>query len=180
MSDYSTTNVPGPPPTQPRDGLPSWAWKTIGALALVVVVVITYFILAAFLPRWWAQKIGDAVDQSITTGSGLGIGLGIVCTLVSLLLLALAWRARRWGETRYWALAFVILAVVASIPNLLTLTVVVGGGNGSHAGQRILDVEAPGFRGGTLVGVIVGVVIFVVIPALWVWLRSKRRAAKAT
>ncbi|MGC4932501.1 permease [Gordonia sp. DT30] len=175
MSDNMTTAVPD---QQPKGRLPSWAVKTIAIAVVVVLVVIAYFILAAFLPRWWSQKIGSAVGQSITTGSFYGIGLGLVCTLVSLLLLALAWRARRWGETRYWALAFVILAVVASIPNLLTLTVVAGGGSGAHAGERILDVEAPGFRGGTLVGVIIGAVIFAVATALWIRFRRRRSAGR--
>lgn len=177
MSDNPSTVVPD---DKRQGGLPSWAVKTIAIAVVVVLAVIAYFILAAFLPRWWSQKIGSAVDQSITTGSFYGIAFGVACTLVSLLLLALAWRARRWGQTRYWALAFVVLAVVASIPNLLTLTVVAGGGSGAHAGERILDVEAPGFRGGTLVGVIIAAVIFAVGLFLWIRLRRRRRAASTT
>ncbi|RPA58316.1 permease [Gordonia oryzae] len=177
MSDNPSTAAPD---DKRQGGLPSWAVKTIALAVVAVLAVIAYFVLAALLPRWWSQKIGSAVDQSITTGSLYGIAFGVVCTLVSLLLLVLAWRARRWGQTRYWALAFVVLAVVASIPNLLTLTVVVGRGSGAHAGERILDVEAPGFRGGTLVGVIIAAVIFVVGALLRIRLRHRRSAPTTT
>jgi hypothetical protein len=35
--------------------------------------------------------------------------------------------------------------------------VVLGNGGAAHAGQRIMDVDAPAFRGATLVGAIIGV-----------------------
>ena len=55
------------------------------------------------------------------------------------------------------------LAVLLAIPNLMTLGIVLGTGNAAHAGDRILDVEAPAFRGATLVGALIalGMVGFV-------------------
>ena len=57
------------------------------ALAGLVLLVITYFILAAIIPRWWAQRVGDWVDKSFMRGSWYGLVTGFVCTLVPLLLL---------------------------------------------------------------------------------------------
>ena len=41
-------------------------------------------------------------------------------------------------------------------PNLLTLGIAIGSGHAAHAGERTLDVDAPGFRGASLAGVIGG------------------------
>ena len=51
------------------------------------------------------------------------------------------------------------LAIVFALPNLMTLGIVLGRGNAAHAGDRILDVEAPAFRGGTLAGAILAVLL---------------------
>ena len=50
----------------------------------------------------------------------------------------------------------------------MTLGIVLGRGNAAHAGDRILDVEAPAFRGGTFAGallacVLVGFVLYLLI-----------------
>ena len=58
-------------------------------------------------------------------------------------------------------------------PNLLTLGIVLGRGNAAHAGDRTLDVEAPGFRGAVLVGAMVAVGALIGMISL---LRSRRRA----
>ena len=50
----------------------------------------------------------------------------------------------------------------------MTLSIVVGRGNAAHAGDRILDVEAPAFRGGTLAGAIVAGLLVVFIAYLLV------------
>ena len=55
------------------------------------------------------------------------------------------------------ALVLVIVAIVLAAPNLMTLGIVLGGGNAAHAGQRTLDVEAPDFRTSSLIGALVAV-----------------------
>jgi hypothetical protein len=44
-------------------------------------------------------------------------------------------------------------------PELLTLGIVFGNGNAAHAGERTLDVDAPGYRDATLAGAISAVLI---------------------
>ena len=41
----------------------------------------------------------------------------------------------------------------------MTLGIVLGVGSGAHAGDRILDVEAPAFRGATLAGAILAALL---------------------
>jgi hypothetical protein len=149
---------------------PNWSRRIVGGIGLIVVLALIGLLGAAFLPRWWAQRIGDQVGGSITTGGFLGLFYGFVFTLVPLIVLWLVlrflgtWRRRAVG---------VGVAVVLATPNLLTLGIVLGTGNGAHAGDRILDVEAPGFRGGTLAGALLAIAC---LGGVWYLVRSRRRA----
>lgn len=155
--------------------------KIVVVLVAIAVVVIAYFILEAFLPRWWAGQIGRRVNGSFSSGIGIGLLLGFACTFVPVGLVGLAISAGdRWK--RIPAIVCAVLAVVVAIPNLLTLAVVVGRGNGSHAGERIFDVQAPGFRAASLWGAVVGVLVgLLVIFFVWRYRRRGRqlRASRA-
>jgi MFS family permease len=129
-----------------------FSWKrhlTLVGLG-VVLVLFAYLFAVAFLPRWWAQRIADQVDGRFGAGIGWGLFYGIVFTLVPLLIARQALRADTWRIRGIVVAAAVVLAT----PNLLTLGVVLGNGNAAHAGERILDVEAPAFRAATLFGAI--------------------------
>ncbi|MFC4373081.1 permease [Nocardia halotolerans] len=157
-----------------------WRNRAIMTLATAAVLVIAYFILASFIPRWWAQRLAGLVHGSFTQGIWWGLVFGLLFTLIPLLLLLLAVRVWRRRGGKFTAGAAVIIALLVSLPNLMTLTIVLGGNNAAHAGERILDVDAPAFRGACLVGAIVAAVLF----ALVVGLMGKRgysrhRAAKA-
>ncbi|RVW06452.1 hypothetical protein [Rhodococcus spongiicola] len=139
---------------------PAWVKKAIWALAILAALIVAYFVLAAFLPRWWSHQVGSLSSGSFSTGVLLGLLFGVVCTALSLLLFYFAWRSRRRKHARFWVTAGLILGVVVALPNLLTLTVVLGGSSAAHAGERTLDVDAPGFRGASLWGAIIGVLVF--------------------
>jgi hypothetical protein len=159
--------VPAAPPRRPGRSWKRWlAYTTI----VVVVVIVGGWIGAAFVPRWWSQRVADQVEGSILSGSSLGVFYGFVFTFLPLLVIAWAIRKRR--SWKAW-LAFAALAIVLALPNLFTLGIVLGSGNAAHAGERTLDVEAPGFRSGTAVGAILAVLVFGV---LWWLLRSRRSA----
>ncbi len=133
------------------------------ALALVIVFAVTV------VPRWWAQRVGDMVDGSMTAGVMLGLLFGAVFTVLPMLALWLGVRLRRnWKRSGLCLLAAFLLAS----PNLATLGIVLGNGNAAHAGERILDVDGPGFRAATLVGAIVAVLA---VAALGYLAFSRRR-----
>ncbi|WP_169801639.1 hypothetical protein [Millisia brevis] len=164
-------------PAQPtfRDRLDHWMKRGIAVLITAIVAVIVYFLLAAFLPRWWAGWIGSMVGGSFGRGIGTGLTIGLLCTLVPLLLIGFAFLSR--GRLKNIpALTLCGLGVLVSIPNLLTLGVVLGTNNASHAGQRILDVDAPGFRAASLWGAIFGVLIALFV-GWFVW-GYRRRGKK--
>ncbi|MEM9466532.1 MAG: permease [Actinomycetota bacterium] len=142
----------------------------LGGIGLVVAIA-SWYIGAAVLPRWWAQRIGDAVDGRITFGAFLGISAGVIFTVLALFVLWLGFRFRRsWRR----AFATLVVAAVVASPNLLTLGIVIGDGSAAHAGERILDVDGPGFRGGTLVGTVIGVLV----AAAFAWVVASRRRNK--
>jgi len=157
-------------PPQRTTSDPNWSRRIGVGIGVVVAVTLVGLVGAAFLPRWWAQRIGDQVEGSITTGGFLGLFYGFVFTLLPLVLLWLAFRfPRSW---RHRGIA-VVVAVLLAAPNLLTLGIVLGTGNGAHAGDRILDVEAPAFRGGTLAGALLASAC---LGGAWYLVRSRRRA----
>jgi glucan phosphoethanolaminetransferase (alkaline phosphatase superfamily) len=156
----------------------NWRAWVFAGLALAVALLVAYFLLAMFVPRWWAQRIADMSGHgSFAKGISSGLLLGVVCTAVPLLLLlltVLTWR-RRAG--RFLAGAAAVVAVIVAAPNLMTLTIVLGASNAAHAGERVLDVDAPGFRGATLIGAIVAGVISLLVTVLAV-LRRRRRSRR--
>ena len=84
-------------PTASKSGMPSWLKRVILFASLGAVLVIVYFILAAFVPRWWAERIGGLSDGRVARGITWGLFFGGLSTLVPLLLVLLAvlvWRKR--------------------------------------------------------------------------------------
>ncbi|MGD9695083.1 MAG: hypothetical protein AB7V42_05420 [Thermoleophilia bacterium] len=141
---------------QPASAPPPSKWRrnALAGVVALVVVVLAYLIGAAVLPRWWAQRIGDQVDGSLTAGTGIGLFYGFVFTALPLLALwPIFHRGRSW-KLRGWLF---LGAVILAIPNLLTLGIVTGNSSSAHAGERILDVDGPNFRAFTLVGALIAV-----------------------
>ena len=124
------------------------------------------------MPRWWSHRIGDQVNGSIPAGITLGLVYGFLFAVLPLLVLF--WAARKRRSWKAW-LVFAAVAVFLALPNLFTLGIVVGRGNAAHAGERTLDVDAPGFRGGTLAGAILAVLFIAGVKYL---LASRRRARR--
>jgi glucan phosphoethanolaminetransferase (alkaline phosphatase superfamily) len=165
-------NRPGRPAAEAVavDDRPNWRRRLGVAAGLVVLVLLGGLVASATVPRWWAHRVGDQVDGSITQGILVGLFYGFLFTLLPLTILAavLLWRRRV-----KWLVAALVVALVAAAPNLMTLGIVLGNGNASHAGDRILDVEAPAFRGASLAGALAGAALVLFVSYLVV---SRRRA----
>jgi hypothetical protein len=142
-------------------------------VAIVVCVgVVALFVAAAFLPRWWSHRVADQAGGSFTSGILLGLFYGFVFTLLPL---AVIWIGLRRSHTWKGRVVTVIVALVVAFPNVLTASIVLGWGNAAHAGERTLDVEAPGFRWSTLLGVLAAAVLALLIG----YLVQSRREARA-
>jgi hypothetical protein len=136
-------------------------------------VLLGGLVASATIPRWWAQRVGEQVDGSIVTGVFVGLFYGFVFTALPLLVLA---AVVRWRRTPKAIAVGIAIAVVLAIPNLMTLGIVLGRGNAAHAGERVLDVEAPAFRGATLVGALLAVALTGLVSYLVV---SRARARES-
>ena len=90
-----------------------------------------------------------------------------------MLALAIAWFGLRRVHSWKGRLLVLGVALLIAAPNLLTLSIVLGVGNASHAGERTLDVEAPGFRASSLIGAVCASLALVALALL---LRSRRRS----
>ncbi|MGE5273350.1 MAG: hypothetical protein ACM3QU_06195 [Verrucomicrobiota bacterium] len=155
-------------PARPRREV--WARRVLIGIGAIVVLIGAGFLGAAFLPRWWSHRVGDQVNGSIGGGVAVGLFYGFVFTALPLAVLYYAFSKRRQWKT--WGILFAC-AILLAVPNLLTLGIVLGRGNASHAGERTLDVEAPAFRSATLAGAILALIAF----ALLLYLLGARRRA---
>jgi hypothetical protein len=149
--------------------------KAIWAGIALIGALIIWIVGAYVMPRWWAQRLGDIVDERLTVGSVTGVVIGSVFTLLPLVVL---WAGVRFRRSWKRALVFVAAALILFAPVGIIGTIVWGDGSAAHAGERILDVRAPGVRGGALVGVIIGVVAFIGLVYLGVSRRLNKRRAR--
>jgi uncharacterized membrane protein (DUF485 family) len=152
-----------------------WVRRIVLAIVLVGVLYLVYLMSAAFFPRWWAHRVGDQVDGSVTRGTTWGLFYGVVFTAVPLLLLA---QVRRKFFSWAWRGIVALVAIALAAPNWLTLSVVAGNSNAAHAGERIMDVDAPGFRAATLIGALIGAVLVIGFTVLTIRLASRRNEVR--
>ena len=95
---------------------PNWRRRiTIGIVAAVAAVLL-YLIGAAVIPRWWAQRVGNVVDGSLTVGALYGLFIGFVFTVAPLLLLLAVSRWRTSGRTWLGWLGWLVLVVLLAVP----------------------------------------------------------------
>ncbi len=153
---------------------PTIARRIVIGAGIAAAVVVLYLIGAAVIPRWWAQRVADVVDGRLTVGALFGLFIGIVFTVVPLLA---AWAVIKWRtQRRTWKgwLGWLVVIAIGAAPNLMTLGIVTGNSNAAHAGDRILDVDGPGFRVWTFVGVLAGIVAVVGV----IYLARSRRTSR--
>ena len=173
MTEQATTGDVGPAPesSPPRA---DWGRRLFVAAIAIIVVILAGWVAAAFLPRWWAHRLGGQVDGSMASGILVGLGYGFVFTAVPLLILVVVFRKRRSWKAYAFA---VVCALLLAAPNLMTLGIVIGRGNAAHAGERTLDVDAPGVRDATLAGVLLAAAAVALVVYL---VASRNRARRAT
>ena len=110
-------------PSRSTDSKPSnrggrvWLRRLIGIVIALAVAVLGYFIVAAFIPRWWAQRVAHQVDSRFTLGVTWGLFYGGVFTFVAVLV-ALQARRQLFG----WPvkIGLIVLAVLKTLESKTT------------------------------------------------------------
>lgn len=182
MSEDPADDAPAakvPPQGDPGDERPGrsetvrlWRRRVLVGGGGLIALIIVWFFAASFVPRWWAQRVGGLVDGSFSRGVLWGLFFGFVFTFIPLLIAGIAIRRSfRWKAR----VGVILAALVLAVPNLMTLGVVLGRGNGAHAGERILDVEGPAFRGATLGGALAGAAFSLGIVVVLAVMRRRGR-----
>lgn len=153
-----------------RAGGRPWLRYLLLMLALSIVFLLAWLLAVTLVPRWWAHFLGDRIDGRITVGSAYGLVIGFLFALAPLVVARQAVRRVAWKVRA----GFVAVALILALPNLMTLGIVLGAGDGAHAGDRILDVDGPGFRVASAIGAGAAVLVFAVV----VWWRVMGRRDK--
>lgn len=148
-----------------------WRRYLITGVTGVVLVVIAVVAMTSLLPRWWAGTVGRQSGGTISGGIGWGIFYGFLFTFVPLLVASLAF-VRRWKSAAP-RLVFIVIGIALASLNLITLGIVVGTSAAAHAGERTLDVQAPGLRWATFIAALVALLLAALV---WVLSMIRRRA----
>ena len=154
----------------------NWAARIILGSVALLVLVISYFALAAVLPVWWANVIRGQVQGNLGAGILVGMFYGFVFTFVPLLV---AWQATHRAVSWPRKVVILVAAVALATPNLLTAGIMFGASQAAHNGQRILGTEATWFPLWTQIAAIAAVVIFGVGVILWKIWRQRGKTVKA-
>ncbi len=152
-----------------------WVKRLAAVLVGVAVVYLLALVAGAFFPRWWAQRVADQVNGDITSGVLWGLFYGFVFTIVPLLVVV---QLRRRFFNWTWRGILLLVAVVLAAPNWFTLSIGVGAGSAAHAGERILDVDAPGFRVASAIGAVGAVALVVILTVTGARAHRRRRQVR--
>ena len=153
----------------------NWVMRVVLALIGLAAAFVAFRASAAFFPRWWAQQVADQVQGGFTAGTLWGLFYGFVFTFVPLLLL---FQIRRRFFNWTWRFIVAVVALLLAAPNWLTLVVVLGTSKAAHAGERIMDVDAPNFRAGTLAGACVGAAAALALTATSLMMARRKNQVK--
>ncbi|WP_078699277.1 hypothetical protein [Aeromicrobium choanae] len=145
-------------------------------LVLVVAALVVYGLLAAALPRWWAQRVGNQVDGRMTVGIFWGVFYGFIFSFLPVLVV---WQVRRPFLKWPWKVGVFLVALLLAAPNWLTLAISLGDNSASDAGWITLVNEAPGFQWATFFGALVGVLAsFALIATITAARRRKSKVSE--
>jgi hypothetical protein len=135
-----------------------WQRRIVTALLFGGAIVVLGLIGAAIIPRWWAHRITDVTDGRLTVGGLFGFFIGFVFTVLPLLAIWVGFRFRSARRTWKGWVAWLTVAAILALPNLMTLGIVWGTGDAASDGRQELNTDGNGFRMWSLIGAVVGAV----------------------
>ncbi|WP_449372473.1 hypothetical protein [Arthrobacter psychrolactophilus] len=86
-------------------------------------VVVGYLIASVTVPLYWAKSIGSQIGDQWGNSIPLGMFYGFVFSFIPVLV---AWQAHHRKLNKWVRISLVVLGIILTIPNLLTLGVLFG------------------------------------------------------
>ncbi|CAN5213310.1 hypothetical protein BH09ACT10_BH09ACT10_17390 [soil metagenome] len=157
-------------------GTDRWVFRGVMALVVLVFAFLAYKIGASFLPRWWAQRIGDQVDGSFSKGITWGLFYGFVFSFIPIVV---AFQVRRRMFKIPGKIIVFVIAVLLATPNWLSLLVALSNRPAAVAAWQTFNVQAPSFLWSSLVGAVIGGVLGVATSTTSIWLKHRRNQVKS-
>lgn len=163
-----------------RRKMPVWLARTIIGAAAAIVLVIAYFIASVTVPLAWATSIRDQTGGKLGNAIPLGMFYGFVFSFVPVLV---GWQSHHKRLNKGVRIALLVVAVLLTIPNLLTLAVLYGT-TGSATDARSIWTTGGANWFGTwgqifMVAGVVCAVAVIVLGRAWVRRGRKIRQIKA-
>ncbi|ASN38822.1 hypothetical protein [Paeniglutamicibacter terrestris] len=162
--------------TQREDSSPRWGLRIGLGVAAVIILAIVYLVVLLFLPVWWATRVTNQTQGSVTSGIILGLTYGFVFTFVPLLI---AWQARYKKVSWPWKAVIVVLAIIVAIPNLLTLSIYANSSGAAAKARSMIDISATWFPSWTMGGAAAALILFVGIATFWHLWRARGKKMKS-
>lgn len=176
MEDSEFSAQPATPTASSAHPKPRWGLRIgLGACAVVLLVAI-FFIFRLFLPVWWATRISNQTQGSLSGGVLLGLAYGFIFTFVPLLI---GWQMRYKKISWPWKGVILVLALAVASPNLMTLGIYLNSSSAARKAQLTIDTTATWFPSWTVIGAVLGVLLFAGIAVFWHMWRSRGRKMKA-
>ncbi|PQZ88615.1 hypothetical protein CQ018_16620 [Arthrobacter sp. MYb227] len=176
MEDSEFSAQPAAPTASSAQPKPRWGLRIgLGACAAILLVAI-FFIFRLFLPVWWATRISNQTQGSLSGGVLLGLAYGFIFTFVPLLI---GWQMRYKKISWPWKGVILVLALAAASPNLMTLGIYLNSSSAARKAQLTIDTTATWFPSWTIIGAVLGVLLFAGIAVFWHMWRSRGKKMKA-
>lgn len=161
-------------PAAAKKKLPVWLLRTMIGAAAAVVLVIAYLIASVTVPLAWATSIRDQTGGKLGNAIPLGMFYGFVFSFVPVLV---GWQAHRKRLNKWVRIVLVVVAVLLTVPNLLTLAVLYGTtGSATDARSIWTTGGANWFGSWSQIFMVAGVVCAVAVIVLGrAWIRRGRK-----
>ncbi|MGO4385188.1 hypothetical protein [Specibacter sp. RAF43] len=169
----SPETTPPPHPVGARAPRSRWQARTIVAAVAALVLIGGYLIASVTVPLFWANAIRDQVGGQLGNSIPLGMFYGFMFSFVPVVV---AWPAHHKKLNNWVRLSVLVLAVLLTVPNLLTLAVLYGTTTSAVNARSIWANDANWFGTWSQIFMVAGVGAAVLVIVLGrAWLRRGRK-----
>lgn len=175
MEDSEFSAQPATPTASVAQPKARWGLRIGLGVGALVLLVIIFYIFRLFLPVWWATRISNQAQGTLSGGMLLGLSYGFLFTFIPLLI---AWQMRYKKVSWPWKGVILALALLAASPNLMTLGIFWNSSSAAAKAQMMINTSATWFPSWTVGGAIAGLILFVGIALFWHMWRARGRKMK--